>query len=84
MYVCMCVFAYVCACVSENAHTNIRTLTQTSHTRSFTQTYARTHTHTQTNVASLPGSPSFRAIIPRMTFDPPEGKAEGEPGKFVT
>ena len=26
-------------------------------------------------VASFPGSPSFRAIIPRMTFDPPEGKA---------
>ena len=33
-------------------------------------------------VASFPGSPSFRAIIPRMTFDPPEGKAEGEPGRF--
>ena len=28
----------------------------------------------------FPGSPPFRAIIPRMTFDPPEGKAEGEPG----
>ena len=33
-------------------------------------------------LASFPGSPSFRAIIPRMTFDPPEGKAEGEPGRF--
>ena len=34
----------------------------------------------QTEVlASFPGSPSFRAIIPRMTFDPPEGKAEGRP-----
>ena len=33
-------------------------------------------------IASFPGSPSFRAIIPRMTFDPPEGKAEGEPGRF--
>ena len=33
-------------------------------------------------VASFPGSPSFRAIIPRMTFDPPVGKAEGEPGRF--
>ena len=33
-------------------------------------------------VASFPGSPSFRTIIPRMTFDPPEGKAEGEPGRF--
>ena len=32
-------------------------------------------------LASFPGSPSFRAIIPRMTFDPPEGKAEGEPGR---
>ena len=25
---------------------------------------------------------SLRAIIPRMTFDPPEGKADGEPGRF--
>ena len=33
-------------------------------------------------VASFPGSPSFHAIIPRMTFDPPERKAEGEPGRF--
>ena len=33
-------------------------------------------------VASFPGSPSFRAIIPFITFDPPEGKAEGEPGRF--
>ena len=33
-------------------------------------------------LASFPGSPSFRAIIPRMTFDPPEGKAEGEPGRL--
>ena len=39
-------------------------------------------------IASFPGSPSFRAIIPCMTFDPPEGKVirgiiarkEGEPG----
>ena len=35
-------------------------------------------------VASFPGSPSFRAIIPRMTFHPPEGKAEGEPGNEAT
>ena len=34
------------------------------------------------NLASFPGSPSFCAIIQRMTFDPPEGKAEGEPGRF--
>ena len=27
-----------------------------------------------------PGSPSFRAIIPHMTFDPHKRKAEGEPG----
>ena len=33
-------------------------------------------------VASFPGSPSFRAIIPRLTFDPPQRKAEGEPGRF--
>ena len=33
-------------------------------------------------IASFPGSPSCHAIIPRMTFDPPEGKAEGEPGRF--
>ena len=32
-------------------------------------------------LASFPGSPS-RATIPCMTFDPPEGKAEGEPGRF--
>ena len=32
-------------------------------------------THKLLIVASFPGSPSFRAIIPRMTFDPPEGKA---------
>ena len=31
---------------------------------------------------SFPGSPSFRAIIPLMTFDPPERKAEGDPGRF--
>ena len=30
-------------------------------------------------LASFPGSPSSRAIIPRMTFDPSE---EGEPGRF--
>ena len=47
-------------------------------------------------LASFPGSPSFRAIIPRMTFDPPEGKRvskvirgiiarkEGEPGNEAT
>ena len=34
------------------------------------------------NLASFPGSPSFRAIIPCMTFDPPQRKAEGEPGRF--
>ena len=34
------------------------------------------------HVASFPGSPSFRAIIPCMTFDPPQRKAEGEPGRF--
>ena len=34
------------------------------------------------SIASFPGSPSFRAIIPCMTFDPPEGKVEGEPGRF--
>ena len=34
------------------------------------------------HVASFPASPSFRAIIPCMTFDPPEGKAEREPGRF--
>ena len=33
-------------------------------------------------LASFPGSPSFRAIIPCMTFDPPQRKAEGEPGRF--
>ena len=33
-------------------------------------------------LASFPGSPSYRAIIPRMTFDRPVGKAEGEPGRF--
>ena len=33
-------------------------------------------------IAAFPGSPSFRAIIPRMTFDPPEIKVEGEPGRF--
>ena len=33
-------------------------------------------------VASFPGSPSFRAIIPRTTFDLPERKDEGEPGRF--
>ena len=33
-------------------------------------------------IASFPGSPSFRAIIPCMTFDPPQRKAEGEPGRF--
>ena len=33
-------------------------------------------------LASFPRSPSFGAIIPCMTFDPPEGKAEGEPGRF--
>ena len=27
-------------------------------------------THAMDNLASFPGSPSFRAIIPRMTFDP--------------
>ena len=27
------------------------------------------------NKPMFPDSPSFRAIIPRMTFDPPEGKA---------
>ena len=26
-------------------------------------------------IASFPGSPSFHAIIPCMTFDPPKGKA---------
>ena len=36
----------------------------------------------QWGLASFPGSPSFHAIIPRMTFDPPQGKAEGEPGRF--
>ena len=38
--------------------------------------------HHDVELASFPGSPSFRAIVPRMTFDPPEGKAEGEPGRF--
>ena len=33
-------------------------------------------------LASFPGSPSFHAIIPCMTFDPPEGKSEGEAGRF--
>ena len=35
-------------------------------------------------VALFSGSPSFRAIIPCMTFDPTERKAEGElePGRF--
>ena len=40
--------------------------------------YVRTYVY----LASFPGSPSFRAIIPRVTFDPPEGKAEREPGRF--
>ena len=36
-------------------------------------------------VASFPGSPSFRAIIPRMTFDPLESaRKEGEPGNEAT
>ena len=49
-------------------------------------------------VASFPGSPSFRAIIPRMTFDPPSAfpsggskvihgiipRKEGEPGNEAT
>ena len=30
---------------------------------------------------SSPGSPSFRAIISPMTFDPPERKAEGSFGQ---
>ena len=34
-------------------------------------------------VALFPGSPSFRAIIPRMTFDPPEGKAFPSGGSKV-
>ena len=34
-----------------------------------------THDTLLVGLASFPGSPSFRAIIPRMTFDPPEGKA---------
>ena len=38
--------------------------------------------HPVLTIASFPGSPSFRAIIPRLTVDPPEGKAEGEPGRF--
>ena len=38
--------------------------------------------HCQGHLASFPGSPSFCAIIPRMTFDPPERKAGGEPGRF--
>ena len=33
---------------------------------------------------SFPGFPSFRAIIPCMTFDPPERKAEGDPGRFLS
>ena len=45
-------------------------------------TYVRTYVRTYVYLASFPGSPSFRAIIPRMTFDPPEGIAEGEPGRF--
>ena len=40
------------------------------------------HLHLYLIIASFPGSPSFRAIIPRMTFDPPQRKAEGEPGRF--
>ena len=37
------------------------------------------HTHDSllVGLASFPGSPSFRAIIPHMTFDPPEGKECG-------
>ena len=40
-------------------------------------TYVWCAVYTYSFVASFPGPPSFRAIIPRMTFDPPEGKAEG-------
>ena len=44
-------------------------------------------------LASFPGSPSFRAIIPCMTFDPPQrskvihgiiARKEGEPGNEAT
>lgn len=34
------------------------------------------------NLALSPGSPLFNAIIPHVTFDQPERKAEGEPGIF--
>ena len=50
-----------------------------------THVYARMRTciyRACTYIASFPGSPSFRAIIPCMTFDPPQRKAEGEPGRF--
>ena len=53
---------------------------------------------TNLRLASFPGSSSFHAIIPRMTFDPHEGKSssgskvirgiiarkEGEPGNEAT
>ena len=74
---------------STHAHKHTHTHTRT-HLRTHTHTNARFHqfthicarTHLLTHTASFPGSPSISEIIPRMTFDPPERKAEGEPGRF--
>ena len=66
---------------SERCFTILLSVISITYTAYISVTYAHVNWErdSYSGLASFPGSPSFRA---RMTFDPPEGKAEGEPGRF--
>ena len=65
--------------VIKNSHRTHKTVGETMHYINCTMYHTCTvRVYTCIiHVASFPGSPSSRVIIPRMTFDPPERKADG-------